>query len=77
MSNSRTINVYQDMKENTDLDVSGDAVFFLRDIVKAHIEKLMAEVTDSVKADGRKTILERDMVQYFNFKGHGLSEARQ
>ena len=59
------INIKTEMHSNTSFNISPEAVNEYALMVVACVEKNTKKIEDIAKADGRKTILDRDVIQFF------------
>jgi len=63
---SNVINLKKLMRDNTDFFVSKRAIDELKGKIEAKIEYIMYDLTEIAKRDKRRTIMDRDVVDYFN-----------
>ena len=55
------------MRDNTDFFVSKGAIEELKGKIEVKIEYIMYDLTELAKKDKRRTIMDRDVVDYFNY----------
>ena len=68
-----TVNLYNEMREHTQMNLSRDAIRELRSYLIAELEAITRDLERIARMKKRHTIMKDDVVLYFSLKKNGWS----